>query len=232
MIGISQAAEYYRRYLERERKVSQLESQLAQAQLSALRMQLHPHFLFNSLNSLTDLIDRDSHAANKMVARLGDFLRLTLRRSGTQEISLAEEMEFLQNYLAIERIRFEERLTLQMEIAQETLLAMVPNLILQPIVENAVRHGISHREMGGRIEIRARRNAGMLHMQVSDNGPGLAMSDSAEIQSGNGLGIINTRARLRNLYGDFHRFEMANAPEGGLIVTLEIPFETHREIKG
>jgi two-component system, LytTR family, sensor kinase len=229
MIGISHGAEFYRRYRERENKVSQLEALLAQAQLSALRMQLNPHFLFNSLNSLAELIERDSHAANKMVARLGDFLRQTLRSPVEQRISLAEEMEFLQNYLAIERIRFEERLTLLMEIAQNTLAARVPSLILQPIVENAIRHGIMQRENGGRIEIRARRDAGALQLQVIDNGPGMTLRHSDKNQDGNGMAIINTRERLRNLYGDFHRFEMANDPGGGLIVTLEIPFEIDGE---
>lgn len=232
MIGISQAVEYYRIYRDRERKVAQLEALLAQAELSALKMQLHPHFLFNALNSLSDLIDRDGQAANKMVARLGDFLRLTLQSSASQEISLAQEVEFLQNYLEIESIRFEDRLRVRVEIAPETLSAQVPTLILQPIVENAIRHGISQRETDGYVEILARRNHQTLTLQVRDNGPGLSVHNSSENPAKNGLGIMNTQARLQNLYGELHRFEMVNAPEGGLIVTLEIPFATQQRYEG
>ena len=228
MIGISHAAEYYRRDREREHRLARVETLLAQAQLNALKMQLHPHFLFNALNSLADLIDRDRQAANKMVARLGDFLRLTLQSPETQEVTLAQEVEFLRNYLEIEKLRFEDRLNVRLEIARETESARVPHLILQPVVENAIRHGIAQREADGRIEIRARRVDDRLCLQVRDNGPGMRLAGSND-QNGNGLGLLNTQARLRKLYGDRQRFEAADAAEGGLLVTLEIPFVPHGE---
>src|SRR5687767_7440588 len=169
---------YYRRFREGQVKTLQLEAQLAQAQLQALKMQLHPHFLFNTLHSISALVHKNPDAADKMIARLGDFLRLTLENSGAQEVSLQEELEFLKCYLEIERIRFAERLTVQMDIEPETLDAKLPNLILQPIVENAIRHGISPRTSPGRIEIEARRLNGFLQVQVTDNGPGISSNSN------------------------------------------------------
>jgi signal transduction histidine kinase len=218
LVGISHAAEYYRRYRDRE-------ALLAQAQLRALKMQLQPHFLFNSLNSISALIGEDRKAAVRMVARLGDFLRLTLANSGDEEISLQQELEFLKSYLEIEMIRFAERLTVRMNIDPDTVRARVPNLILQPIVENAIRHGVSNGEGRGRIEIRARRVNGMLHLRVEDNGPGLNVSRKVVSTDAGGLGLANTRARLHNLYGGAHRFDLTDAPVSGLVVTMEIPFE-------
>jgi two-component system LytT family sensor kinase len=218
LVGISHAAEYHRRSQERE-------ALLAQAQLRALKMQLQPHFLFNSLNSVSALIDEDRKAAIRMVARLGDFLRLTLKNSGDQETSLRQELEFLESYLAIERIRFEERLTVRMDIDPETIGARVPNLILQPIVENAIRHGVSRGDDPGHIEIRARRVNGTLHLQVEDNGSGLNGSKGEGHPNTGGLGLVNTKARLHNLYGSAYSFELADAPVSGLVVTMQIPFE-------
>jgi signal transduction histidine kinase len=218
LVGMSHAAEYYRRYQDRE-------ALLAQAQLRALKMQLQPHFLFNSLNSISALIDEDRTAAIRMVARLGDFLRLTLKNSGDQETSLQQELEFLQSYLEIEMIRFEERLTVQMKIEPDTIRARVPNLILQPLVENAIRHGVSQGEDFGHIEIRAKRVNGTLHLQVEDDGPGLNESPRMFNASAPGLGLANTKARLHNLYGNAFRFELTDASGGGLLVTMEIPFE-------
>ena len=226
VIGLSHGVEYYRRYRERERQAAQLETLLVQARLQALKMQLHPHFLFNALNSLADLIDHEPQAAQKMVARLGDFLRLTLRSSATQQIALAEEIEFLRNYLEIERIRFADRLQVQMNIAPETLTARVPTLLLQPLVENAIRHGIAQQEGAGHVVIQAWREAERLYLQVSDNGPGLSAHTTPEA---NGLGLSNTRARLQTLYGNAQRLELAQAPTGGVSVTLEIPFTTTDE---
>jgi two-component system, LytTR family, sensor kinase len=218
LIGISHAAEYYRRYKERE-------ALLAGAQLRALKMQLQPHFLFNSLNSISALIDEDRDAAVRMVARLGDFLRMTLRNSGEQEVSLGQELEFLRSYLEIEMIRFEDRLAVELDIGPETFAAKVPNLILQPIVENAIHHGVSRSEERGRIEVLARRVNGTLRLRVADNGPGLDGAPDASSPSAEGLGLANTKARLQNLYGDAHRFELSEAPGSGLVVTMQIPFE-------
>ncbi len=224
---ISYSFNYQRRYREGEVRATRLEAQLAQAQLQALKMQLHPHFLFNTLHSISALVHKNADAADKMIARLGDFLRLTLENSGAQEVSLKEELEILKCYLEIERIRFEDRLTVQMEIEPQTLDARLPNLILQPIVENAIRHGISTRTSSGRIGIEARRLNGTLQVQVTDNGPGLSSDSNSGSIVRAGVGLANTQARLKQLYGNEHRLDLANATTGGLTVILEIPFREH-----
>ena len=221
---ISYSFNYQRRYREGEVRATRLEAQLAQAQLQALKMQLHPHFLFNTLHSVSALIHKNADAADKMIARLGDFLRLTLENSGAQEVTLQEELEFLKCYLDIERIRFEDRLSVDMDIEPQTLDARLPNLILQPIVENAIRHGISSRISAGRIGIEARRLNGTLQVQVTDNGPGLATESNSGSIVKAGVGLANTQARLKQLYGDSHRLDLSNAATGGLTVILEIPF--------
>lgn len=222
---ISQVVDYYRRYQKEELRASHLKTELAQAQLQALKMQLQPHFLFNTLNSISALLDEDVEAADEMIARLGDFLRLTLQDSGAQQVTLQEELEFLRCYLEIERVRFHDRLTIYLDIEPETLDAMVPNLILQPIAENAIRHGIISRISPGRIEIRASRSDDTLRLQVKDNGPGLASHQDSSSRLRGGLGLANTRARLEQLYGPSHHFNLSDAIEGGMQVTLEIPFE-------
>jgi two-component system, LytTR family, sensor kinase len=220
---LGQVFRYYRRFREGQLRASQLETQLTQAQLQALKMQLHPHFLFNTLHSISALVHRDPNAADSMIARLGDFLRLTLENSGAQEVSLQKELEFLKCYLEIERVRFQDRLTTHLDIEARALDSPVPNLILQPIVENALRYGIAAHNAPGRIEISAKRDNGSLRIQVRDNGPGLAAISKPNGRLREGLGLSNTRARLAQLYGAAHRFELSNAPEGGLVVTLEIP---------
>ena len=222
----SHALDYYRRYTAGERRAAQLQTQLAQAQLQALKMQLQPHFLFNTLHSISALIYKDIEAADKMIARLGDFLRLTLENSGTQEVTLQQELEFLKCYLEIERIRFQDRLTTTLHIDAQALNTQVPNLILQPIVENAIRHGVAPRSTPGLIEILAERKNGTLRIRIKDNGPGLIPNRSFEKNFKEGVGLANTRARLEQLYGAAHRFELANDPRGGLVVTMEIPSTT------
>jgi two-component system, LytTR family, sensor kinase len=221
---INYSFDYYRRYQEGEVKASRLETQLAQAELQALKMQLQPHFLFNTLHSISALLHKDVNAADTMIARLGDFLRLTLENAGTQEVSLQEEIEFLRCYLEIERMRFRDRLTVHINIEPEVFGARVPNLILQPIVENAIRHGIAPRSRPGRIEIYARRQDGLLQVQVTDDGPGLPVNGNSKGILKEGVGLANTQARLQQIYGHAHRLDLANAPLGGLTVTLEIPF--------
>jgi sensor histidine kinase YesM len=220
----SYAINYYRRYREGQLRTLQLEAQLSQSQLQALKMQLHPHFLFNTLHSISALLTRDIESARKMISRLGDFLRLTLENSGSQEVTLQQEMEFLSCYLEIERIRFQNRLVTRMDLGEQTLDAKVPNLILQPIVENAIRHGIAPRSTPGLIEIEAKQHNGMLRIQVRDNGPGLSEHRTSEYLFKKGLGLANTETRLERLYGAAHLFNLRNNPDGGLIVTLEIPF--------
>jgi two-component system LytT family sensor kinase len=229
------AVDYYHSFRIAEVKASELRAQLAQAQLRALKMQLHPHFLFNTLNSISALLHRDAEAADQMVARLGDFLRLTLENSGDQEVTLEQEMEFLRCYLEIETVRFHDRLSIETLIEPQTLYARVPNLILQPLVENAIRHGISRQSAPGRLVIRAARRDGRLLLQVEDNGPGLSLigeggarpaaSNAPARPLTGGLGLANTRARLEHLYGAEHRLELTRATPRGMLVTLEIPFQ-------
>jgi two-component system LytT family sensor kinase len=234
---VAYSIDYYRRHQEEELKISRLEAALAQAQLEttqaqlqALKMQLQPHFLFNTLNSISTLLDDDTDAADQMLARLGDFLRLTLENSGAQEVTLQEELEFLRCYLEIERVRFQDRLDVRLRIAPDTLDARVPNLILQPLVENAIRHGIVARVGSGLIEINARRDAETLILRIKDNGPGLQTGDDPARSSRHGLGFALTRARLERMHGAHQRFRLADAPEGGLEVTIELPFITSHAV--
>lgn len=220
MVAATQGYLYYSRYREGQLRTAQLSAQLAQAQLQALRMQLHPHFLFNTLNAISTLVHKDPEIADRMIARLSDLLRLTLENIGVQEVQLAQELQFLERYLEIERMRFPDRLQVRMRIAPETLDAQAPYLILQPIVENAIRHGIAPRSTPGTVEIRADCKDDRLILQVRDDGPGI----SPDRVPKEGLGISSTRARLERLYGTDHRFELRNAAEGGLVVTLAMPF--------
>jgi two-component system LytT family sensor kinase len=222
IVLISHAFNYYNSFRKGELKAAQLSSQLAQSQLEALKMQLHPHFLFNTLHSISALLNKDVDAARSMIARLGDFLRLTLENSGSQEVTLQQEIEFLNGYLDIERIRFQDRLTTLVEVDPIVLDVMVPNLILQPLVENAMRHAIANSDCG-RIEVLAVPSNGMLRIQVKDNGPGLQVVRAYANRSKPGVGLANTKARLERLYGSAHRLEFENKPNGGLVVTMEIP---------
>lgn len=222
ILAVSQAFDYYRRYRERELHASELEKHLAQAKLQALQMQLNPHFLFNTLHSISSLMHKDIEAADRMIMRLSDLLRAALDSADTQEVSLRKELELLQLYLGIEQIRFGDRLSIQLDIAPEALEAQVPNLILQPLVENAIRHGIEPRAKPGRIELHAMRQDNTLTLRVCDNGKGLPPAKPAR----EGVGLSNTRARLRELYGAAHRFEFGDQPEGGLRVEMVIPYRT------
>jgi signal transduction histidine kinase len=222
LVGATCGYDYYVRYRQGELHAAQLSAELAQAQLQALRTQLHPHFLFNTLNGIATLVHRDPEAADQMIARLSALLRLTLEGVGVQEVPLAKEIDFLTSYLEIEKVRFGDRLTVEMQIASEVLGARTPYLILQPLVENAIRHGIAPRAQPGRIEIRAASENGSLVLEVRDNGPGLAAA--SETSTRPGMGLSNTRSRLEKLYGEHQRFEMKNGIDGGLVVSLSIPF--------
>jgi signal transduction histidine kinase len=215
---VAHALYYYRGLRKGEAQAARLTAQLAQAQLQALRMQIHPHFLFNTLNSIAALLHKDVEAADRMIARLGDFLRLTLKSSDTTVVDFEQELEFLKCYLEIERIRFKDRLTVDLDIDPHALTAMVPNLILQPIVENAVKHGVARQTYPGHIVISARREGERLIMKVEDNGSGLNVKSNSS-----GIGLSNTRARLEQFYGNDFRFQIANSAERGASVTLDVP---------
>ncbi|HJU54580.1 MAG TPA: histidine kinase [Pyrinomonadaceae bacterium] len=229
IVGLSHALDYYRKYRERELRASQLETKLAQAQLDALRMQLHPHFLFNTLNSISVLMAEDVRAAQSMLARLSDLLRASLEKTGAHEVALHDELEFLESYLEIEQTRFQDRLTVRMEIDPAALDARVPNLILQPLVENAIRHGIAPRARAGVVLIRAARENGVVRLAVADDGVGVGSARPEDLMKG--IGLSNTRSRLEQLYGAAHRFEMRERDGGGLEVSIEIPFRDGLEAK-
>jgi two-component system LytT family sensor kinase len=225
ILGAGHALRYYRNYRDGELQRSQLSEQLARAQLDVLKMQLHPHFLFNTLNTIAALVRRDPRRAEEMIARLGELLRMTLESDARNEVTLRQELDFLEKYLEIEQTRFHDRLTIDREVDPHTLEAQVPHLILQPIVENAIRHGIAKRAGAGRIRIAAERINGSLSLKVCDDGGGLRPGTAAETQK-TSVGLANTRARLRQLYGEDHRFELDNAAGGGLEVSIIVPFRT------
>jgi LytS/YehU family sensor histidine kinase len=191
-------------------------------------MQLHPHFLFNALNAISELIHRDPDAADRMLTDLSDLLRMSFENLEVQEVSLKQELEFLNKYIEIEQMRFHDRLVVEMQIAPETLDATVPNMILQPIVENAIKHGISPRASGGRIDIETARSNGHLEIKVQDNGLGIPFGDTDNLPEG--VGLSNTRRRLKHLYGEQHKFSITSAGKQGVIVGLEIPFRNYQEV--
>lgn len=220
VVAVAHGLMYYRKYRDRELVASQLETRLAQAQLQSLRMQLHPHFLFNTMHTISALMHIDVQAADHMITRLCDLLRLALRNVDVQLAPLKSEIEFLDKYLQIEQARFADRMSTRMKIEPETLEAQVPYLLLQPIVENAVRHGIARLSSGGEIEIGAQRSNGRLRLSIRDNGPGIRADES----KGQGYGLEITRDRLEKLYGSEHDFRMESAPGGGMQVSISIPF--------
>jgi signal transduction histidine kinase len=219
IITVSHALDYYRKYHERTVHALELEKHLAEARLQALLRQLKPHFLFNTLNGIASLMHRDVDAADRMLVRLSELLRATMNRSGQPLTTVREEIAFIQKYLDIERIRFSDRLSFTVEVDPRAFDAEVPSLIIQPLVENAIRHGIEPNARTGLIEVVVRRLDTGLELIVRDNGVGLPPGGFSR----EGIGLGNTRARLRELYGDQHRFELANHPDGGLVVRLTLP---------
>jgi signal transduction histidine kinase len=221
IVGLSHALAYHRESQSRALRASQLETRLVEAQLQTLQRQLQPHFLFNTLNTISALMHRDVDAADAMIARLSDLLRLSLQMVGVQEVTLKEELDFLSKYLEIEQTRFRDRLTVVFDIPPDTFDALVPNLVLQPLVENAIKHGIGPRPAPGTITIRSRRVGTMLELVVKDNGVGLSAARLSDFNRG--IGLSNTRSRLEHLYGSLHRFEFRQPAEGGLLVLIAIP---------
>ncbi len=199
-------------------------TRLVQAELDTLKLQLSPHFLFNALNSAMALIGSDREAAEKMVSELSDFLRLVLSGSMEHEVPLDRELELLERYLRIQRVRFQDKLNVDFDISDEARRAMVPSLLLQPLLENAIRHGIGPRATPGRVWVSAHRAGDMLTMQVVDDGVGASARRSRERSRGTGLGLANTATRLIHLYGDEHQFETGPREDGGFAVRVVIPF--------
>lgn len=211
------------RQVQRQTQAVELQRQLTEARLQALRMQLNPHFLFNTLHAITAFVERDPDAVYRMVARLSEILRHALERSDQQEVPLSEELDFLDKYLEIIQIRFGDRVLITKEIDLDALEALVPDLILQPLVENAVEHGVSRITEEGEIVIRAERWQERLHLSIQDNGPGLPLDADAR---GSGVGVQNTRERLQQLYGSAASLSFHDAPGGGCIVRLAFPYHT------
>jgi signal transduction histidine kinase len=221
LIGIEHSLFYFAQARERETQAARLAAQLAEARLGALRMQLNPHFLFNSLNAITVLVrDGNTAVAAEMLGLLSDVLREAISARETHETTLAEELRFLERYLAIEQVRFSDRLRARIAIDPEVRSALLPRFLLQPLVENALRHGISRRAAAGELQISARREGADLILTVRDDGPGLA----PDFASGGGVGLANSRARLAMLYGERATLEIANAVEGGVVVSVRLPY--------
>jgi two-component system, LytTR family, sensor kinase len=216
------AVSYNRTIREREVREVRLEGQLAKARLQALKSQLQPHFLFNTMHSISSLMLTDVRAADRMMSRLGDLLRMSLESAETQITTLSREVEFLDCYLEIEKVRFAEKLSVTLDISPETLDASVPHLLLQPLVDNAVKHGISKLPDGGEIRIAAKRQAHQLQIEISDNGPGLVKKGAVPSI---GLGLRITRERLESLYGPDQRLDLLSLPEGGTMAHVRIPFQ-------
>ena len=221
IILVAHAISYYRQFKDRELRATQLEGQLAKAHLHSLKSQLQPHFLFNTMHSISALMMTDVQAADRMITHLADLLRMNLEFAGTQITTFSRELEFVNCYLEIEQVRFEERLNVVFDIAPETLDAQVPLLLLQPVVDNAVKHGISRMTAGGEIRISSRRQNGDLKLEIKDNGPGFL---AANKERGCGVGLKVTRRRLETLYGTNQSVDLTCPPEGGVCATITIPF--------
>ncbi len=227
ILGAGVSFNYYKKYRERETEASRLlfrsktlEAQLARAQLDSLKMQLHPHFLFNTLHAISALIEDSPQKARRMIARLGELLRSTLDIADQQTITLEKEIALTKIYFQIEQERFLEKLQVRIECAPDAMDCHAPSLILQPLIENAVKHGITDQETAI-IEIGVKRTNKLIELFVRDNGPGFADDDLTDLQDG--IGLSNTKARLGQLYGKAHSFEVGNSTKGGAEVKISIP---------
>ncbi|PEN13773.1 histidine kinase [Longibacter salinarum] len=226
ILSIGFARAYYMRLQDRRLQATELRADLTEARLQALRMQINPHFLFNTLNAVAGLVERDPKGVRTMVARLSALLRHTLDSSGRDEVTLSREMDVLSDYLAIMHVRFSDRLRVKTDIDDDVRAALVPDLILQPLVENAIKHGISRRETPGEVRISARRTGPYLRLTVEDDGDGSGdtlMGDGIPDTS-SGIGLKNVRERLERLYGEDHRISLRPTTAGGLAAQIWLPF--------
>ena len=222
ILAISYVLDSRARLARQQTETARLNEQLSKAQLNALRRQIEPHFLFNTLNAIAGLVrEKRNDAAVSMIAGLSDFLRRVVEDSNRQQVALGEELEFLQKYMDIQKVRFAERLEVSMDVPEELFSAQVPSLILQPMVENAVKHGIAKRVQGGAIRISAFRSNGRLTLSVYNDGPKLSADWD---KAGSGIGISNVRTRLQGLYGDGFELNMRNQAPGGVEVSFSVPF--------
>lgn len=229
IVGVWQAYLYHQRYLSGELRMERLERSFSEARLNALRMQLDPHFLFNALNTISAQVEREPRLARQMIEHLGDLLRLSLENKDRQEVLLFEEMAFLDHYLAIQKIRFGDRLRFEMRIDAEVKYAIVPCLVVQPLVENAIRHGISSRSTGGTVAVSAQRIEEQLEIRVTDDGMGLPPGWTLENSSGLGLSV--TRERIRGLHPDGgSRFSVRRLRQGGTEVVILLPLRFNPEV--
>jgi two-component system, LytTR family, sensor kinase len=219
--AVALAAAFYKESQDRAVRTAKLETRLVEAQLQTLQRQLQPHFLFNTLHAISTLMHRDVESADRMLSRLSELLRLTLNKVSQQDVPLSEEIDFLAKYLQIEQTRFQDRLTVKFDVEPEALDGLVPRMLLQPLVENAIKHGIAPVSGPGHIGIRAWRDGGHLLMEVADNGAGLSQDALTALQSG--IGLSTTRARLQHLFGRDHQFEFLRQPRG-LAVRVVIPW--------
>ena len=221
IVGLSHAILFYRESRAREVRAAQLETRLVAAQLTTLQQQLHPHFLFNTLHAISSLMHKDVDAADRVLIQLSDLLRITLEHSGRQDITLDAELGALSKYLAIEQTRFADRLIVRFEIQPETLDCLVPSLLLQPLVENAIKYGVARKSGPGHVAIRARREGDKLVLEVRDDGAGLTEDALTALQKG--IGVSTTRARLQHLFGADYRFEFHRLAQG-LAVIVALPW--------
>lgn len=228
IVVIVQSYLFFVKQQQEEMRNAKMQTELANAQLQALKMQLQPHFLFNALHSISSLNTIDPPKANKMIVRLGEFLRLTLEASEEQKVTLNEELNFLRYYLEIEQIRFSDRLKVEYKIADETLNAEVPHLILQPLVENAVKHGIAPFGNEGKIEIVSYNTGEKLFLEVRNSGGNISQKAETNTKS-TGTGLKNIRLRLRQIYGENFRFELKENEIGGMTAEIEIPFSVETD---
>jgi len=218
ILAMAHAYFYYRESQQRSLEAAQLQTRLVEAQLSALQSQLHPHFLFNTLHAISVLMHRDVRAADRMLVQLSDLLRMTLDTVSNPEIQLHEEVDFLAKYLEIEQVRLGDRLTVEFSVDEGVLDAVVPALVLQPLVENAIKHGIAPHGRPGRVSINARQEGDLLVMTVFDTGPG--PSERAMAALSTGIGVSNTRARLTHQFGSRFRFEFQRHREGFTVLVV------------